>query len=387
MSISFNHDEARALIRQIATQADIDHVDPAWLRRIETLSRLCEEGVSRTHIAFLGTAMVAKSLRSDVDLFAVKPRHSPGNPGAYSARSLCHGVLVPLAPELGVNIGVTGREPLNNQPYFRMTRLGDDTPVHAGARAAFDHMVEMVGDLQRLSTTDAARAALAAYIAERRRHQPRYVVPASDPTIEADALPAAIRALVRENSENGKRAQAAVAGLVDAFAGPDRVESGRINDPSRRHPGDVCVRSDGDRKGWEKAFEVRDKVVSFSDVRLFMRKCLAKGVSEAAVVAVAGNQPPLAITDLSREASTSGMGLAVFSGWESITEQALFWATDPRPTAVRNVVDYIGQRLIGVEASPAALRLWGELVGRNTTANSPPAKTINKSLFGGHSDT
>ena len=385
MSISFDRSEASALVRGVAALAGPDQVDPIWFDRVKTLSRLCEEGVSKTHIAFLGTAMIAKSLRSDVDLFAVKPQHAPDNPRAYSARTLCHGVLVPLAPELGVNIGVTGREPLNNQPYFRMIRLGDDTPVHAGARAAFDYMVQMVSDLQELPGIEAARVALAAFIAERRQHQPHYVVPEGDPTIGADALPTAIRALVRENSENGKRAQAVVAGLVDAFAGPDRVESGRINDPSRRHPGDVCVRGAEDGSGWEKAFEVRDKVVSVSDIRLFTMKCRAMGVLEAAVVAVAGNQPPLDIRGLRRQAATAGMGLIVFTGWESITEQALFWAREARPIAARRAVDFIGQRLIAVEASPTALRLWAELVGCNVTAN-PTLAANGRSLFGDPSD-
>ena len=385
MSISFDRSEAQALVRGVAAAAEPDQVDPIWFDRVRTLSRLCEEGVSRTHIAFLGTAMIAKSLRSDVDLFAIKPKHSPDNPRAYSARSLCHGVLVPLAPELGVNIGVTGREPLNNQPYFRMTRLADGTPVHAGARAAFDHMVEMVRDLQELPTLGSARAALAAFIAERRQHRPHYVMPTDDPTIGADALPGAIEALVRENSENGRRAQAVVAGLLDAFAGPDRVESGRINDPSRRHPGDVCVRSAEDRSRWEKAFEVRDKVVSVSDVRLFTRKCLTMGVLEAAVVAVAGNQPPLDIRELSKQADTAGMGLMVFTGWESITKQALFWAGEPRPTAVRRAVGFIGERLIAVEASPTALRLWAELVGHDLTAN-PTSAATSRSLFADPTD-
>ena len=52
--------------------------------------------------------------------------------GVISADSGCHSVLVPAAAELGISLGVTGREPLNNQPYFRMTRLGDNQPVHAG---------------------------------------------------------------------------------------------------------------------------------------------------------------------------------------------------------------------------------------------------------------
>ena len=75
--------------------------------------------------------MIAKAMRLDVDLFAIKPLHAHDNPNAFSARSLCHAVLVPLAADLAISIGVTGREPLNNQPYFRMTRLGDNTDQRA----------------------------------------------------------------------------------------------------------------------------------------------------------------------------------------------------------------------------------------------------------------
>src|SRR5580658_10419921 len=120
---------AAALFRAEAKQAATGKVDAAWTQKVEKLSQLCEEGVSKTHIAFLGTEMLAKAMDRRVDLFAIKPDHAPDNPNAFSARTLCHTVLVPLSAELGVSIGVTGREPLNNQPYFRMTRLGDDTPV------------------------------------------------------------------------------------------------------------------------------------------------------------------------------------------------------------------------------------------------------------------
>jgi hypothetical protein len=63
--------------------------------------------------------MLAKSVNHEADLFAIKPDHAPDNPLAFSARTLCHGIIVPLSAELGISIGVTGREPLNNQPYFR----------------------------------------------------------------------------------------------------------------------------------------------------------------------------------------------------------------------------------------------------------------------------
>ncbi len=264
-------DRAAALVREEA--AANGPVDKAWTAKIEKLSQLCEEGVSKTHIAFLGTVILAKAMNRRADLHAIKPEHAPDNPNAFSARTLCHSVLVPLAAELGISLGVTGREPLNNQPYFRMTRLGDDTPVHPGGRAAFTFMVELVDELEKLKTEAGARAALRAFIAVRRRYQPRYLAREGEVTVTPEQLAVAVKAFVRENSEGGRRAQAVAAGLMDVFAGVERVESGRINDPSRKYPGDVCVRSAADPEQWEKAIEVRDKPVAASDVQIFGKKC------------------------------------------------------------------------------------------------------------------
>lgn len=243
---------ATRIVREEARKSESGPLNAAWTEKVEKLSRQCADGVSTTHIAFLATAMLAKAADRRADLFAIKPRHAPGNPNAFSARTLCHGVIVPLAAELGFSIGVTGREPLNNQPYFRMTRLGDDTPVHPGGRTAFDYMVELVRELAVVEDEAPAREALRAFIAVRRRYQPRYIDHEDGRQINPDQLVAAIARLVNEEPEGGRRAQAVVAGLMDVFAGPDRVESGRINDPSRKYPGDVCVRSGDDPDVWEK---------------------------------------------------------------------------------------------------------------------------------------
>ena len=364
MSIRIDKNEAAALLRAAAVEAERDAVYVDWLAKVGALSQLCEKADSRTHIAFLGTAMIAKAMCLDVDLFAIKPQHAGNNRNAYSARTLCHGVLVPIAADLGFNIGVTGREPLNNQPYFRMTRLGDDTPVRPNAHAAFNRTVELVGELQTLSTKKEARTALTAFIANRREYQRRYIVPDGEFTIAPDALLVAIGALVQDGSENGRRAQAVVAGLVDAFAGPERVESGRINDPSRKHPGDVCVRAVDESDAWEKAFEVRDKPVALSDVQIFGNKCLNMGVREAAVIAVADGQVPLDDAKLSKWSVTLGLGMTVFISWKSIVDQVLFWSGDPGPITAHRAVEYIHERLIEVETSPGAVELWARLTGR-----------------------
>jgi hypothetical protein len=104
----------------------------------------------------------------------------------------------------------------------------------------------------------------------------------------------------------------------------------RVNDPSRNYPGDVCIRSAVDEDEWDKAFEVRDKPVAAADVQIFANKCIAMGVREAAIVMVAEQQQALGAETLSAWASERGMSLTLFRGWDSIIEQALFWADVPK---------------------------------------------------------
>lgn len=353
---------AIAIVREESIRADSGSLNASWVAKVEQLSRLCEDGVSTTHIAFLATAMLAKAVDARVDLYAIKPKLSPSNPNAYSARSLCHGVLVPLAAELGFNLGVTGREPLNNQPYFRMTQLGDDTPVHQGARPAFDYMMQLVNELNQSKSEANARDAICAFISVRRKYQPRYIDYAGNTRLTPDRLLNAISSFVRENSEGGKRAQAVVAGLMDVFAGPDRVESGRINDPSRHYPGDVCIRSSQDPNVWEKAIEVRDKPVSTQDVQIFAKKCVDMAVKEATLVMVSDNQVPIDTIDMTLWANGFGIGLTLFHGWFNFVDQALFWSAQPKPVAANYAAAFIYQRLVSVEASPATVSLWQSLV-------------------------
>jgi hypothetical protein len=358
--IHLSKEEAERLIREQAKLSETDPGDAEWIKKVERLSLLCEQGVSKTHIAFLGTVMLAKALEVRADLFAIKPRHADtaDRERSFSARTLCHGVLVPLAAEFGINLGVTGREPLNNQPYFRMTRLDDGTPVHVGARTAFNYMVELVKELQHINDKKKAASALRAFISVRRRAQPRYAGSEGEAIISPEQLVDAIHRLVREDSEGGKRAQAVVAGLLDVFAGKERVEAGRINDPSRKYPGDVCVRLQADATKLEKAFEVRDKPVTETDVRIFGKKCVDMGVREAAVLMASESQPMLDMADLDRWAEGFGLGLTIFYGWPNLVEQVLFWSELPKPVAASRAVPAIHVRLIEIEASPKAIDRW-----------------------------
>ena len=355
---------ANAILREEAAAA-AGQVDPGWEAKVERLSQLCEDGMSRTHIAFLGTEMLAKAVDARADLRAIKPTLDPKNPNAYSARSLCHGVLVPLSAELGFSLGVSGREPLNNQPYFRMNHLGDAAPVHNGAQPAFDFMISLIDQLQQGSSAD-ARQALRAFVVVRSRYQKRYGAAAAETiAITPNKLLRAIRQLVAANSEGGRRAQAAAAGLLDVVAGTGRVESGRINDPSRHYPGDVAVlaveTAEGGVEVFEKAFEVRDKPARFSDVALFGRTCADRGVREAAMVLVSDAQRAIEPEEVRQWSASIGISMTLFIGWESFVDQCLFWAPSPKFEAATLARETIRERLIGVEASAVAVDMWDDL--------------------------
>jgi hypothetical protein len=63
-----------------------DVVDPSWEERIQHLSEICERS-TRTHIAFLGTAPLAKPVTLDADAFAVNRSNTPGTYDSLSAET------------------------------------------------------------------------------------------------------------------------------------------------------------------------------------------------------------------------------------------------------------------------------------------------------------
>lgn len=358
---------ARGVLYEEAAKAAAGHIDPSWAKPIEQLSEAAK-GAGLTHIAFLGTAILAKCVDPKVDVFAVK---SSAGPGAYSARGLCHSVLVPNAPELDINLGVTGREPLNNQPYFRIEgRLTRDAPVRSTARGVLNLVCDILDRLHHASEEE-ARQAMRAFIDVRRRHGTRYSRALDERlNVTVAELVRHIEALVSHSSEGGRTAQAVVAGLMDVFAGQGRVDARRVNDPSRTTPADVNVRSaSGD--GWERSFEVRDKPVSREDLYLLVSKCVESRVGEAVMVAIAPAPEIKLVDEASAWAADRGVNLVLFNDWSSLVVQTLHWAPGPTLEAATLLPGRIEQRLIEVEASSEALQLWSELFGAGLVSGAP----------------
>jgi hypothetical protein len=356
-------DRARAILLREAEEAKGSQrpEEGPWVAAVESLSRTCE-GSARTHIAFLGTALLAKATDLKVDPFAVKA--GAGTPGAYSARGLGHGVLVPLAPKLGIDLGVSGREPLNNQPYFRISRftheevlplVKDDGPAR--------ELVRILERVSLISTAAEASLALRAFIRVRRRHVISYPAPTSYITVTSIAdLGSRIDAFVLLDSEGGKRAQASAAGLFDSIYGHERIVTTRVNDPDRHLPGDVGVlHSEARQDRWERVLEVRDKPVSEEDLYLFSDKALRARVWKASVLGVAPNQPEFSPEGVIEWAWERGLVLSTSWSWRVFLRQLALWSSDPYQQILENSPKMIRTRLVELEVSVAGVFEWDRL--------------------------
>ncbi|KAB2912693.1 MAG: restriction endonuclease, SacI family [Hyphomicrobiaceae bacterium] len=355
--VRIDKDRARQILWEEAAKALAGYIDRTWEASIVSLSDACE-GASKTHIAALGTAILAKCTNPAVDVFALKA--SVGDRG-YSARSLAKDVLAPNARELDINIGATGPEPLNNQPYFHESTISRDMNVKGNAAKAVSILCDVLDRLQALPDEASARAALRAYIAVRRRYGPRYSK-TIDLTLDVtiDELIARVIAFVSADSEGGRRAQAIVAALMDLISGVDRVKARRINDPSRTVPGDVAVRTDDD-DGWERTLEVRDKPVSREDLIILASRAADAGVGEAIMVAVAAGQPQIAIAEPRAWAAQRGVSLTLFTEWDTLIRQVLLWAPTPALEAARHLPNLVQERLIALEVPEATVASWGAM--------------------------
>lgn len=359
MSVKLDVGAARRTLLQAAQLANDGGSSARWLQHIEHLSNLSKVG-PKTHIAFIGTALLARSTDPRADPFALHVR--AGTPGAYSARTLAKDVLVPTCRELRVHLGVTGREPLNNQPYFHNDVVSREMNVHGRARLALEHVCNLLEELAQLSRRDELLAALAAFVKVRQAYWSTaadYFSP--DTSLAFGDLLQRIETFVAANSEGGKRAQAVAAGLMDVVEGEENVETARINDPDRNFPGDVAAyaRSGATAKRTVvRVLEVRDKPITDSDLRDFASKALRAGVARAGILVVAAAQPVLPLADAQEEATLSGVNLELFVGWTVFVRQLFFWLRGDAADPVNDAHQFIYKRLIQLECSAEAQKDW-----------------------------
>jgi hypothetical protein len=203
--------------------------------------------------------------------------------------------------------------------------------------------------------------ALHAYIAVRRRYVPEYADGGEAKIASLAALLEAVSEFMAAGSAGGSHAQAIAAGVMDAGLGPDRVESGRINDPSRHYPGDVCIWTSPERETVARAIEVRDKPVSEADIHIFARRCQAEGLQDCGVLMVSQRQLPLDDAALHRWADGIGINLRLWHGWGTFVRETLFWSEVGANDATALAVTNTRARLIDAEVDADAINRWDAL--------------------------
>lgn len=358
MSASVNIETAKRAFASAAELAHAGGANAAWEQRFVSLSKICETA-PKTHLAFVGTVLLAKATNPAVDVFALHVK--AGTPGAYSARAVAQHALVPEARRLKVDIGVSGKEPLNNQPYFRHHVVSRSMTVHGRAKAALNAVCDILDDLSGIQDSAVLVSALAAFVKVRRTYwKPPAPYSSPEAALALIEFVQLIEDFVAQNSEGGRRAQAVAAGLMDSFHSVGTVETSRINDPDRQFPGDVAVYDPTDDETapvLRLAIEVRDKPVTDDDVRTFSDKA-ATFVGRAAILAVSLGQQEIDIAGAKTAAAAGGLHLEVFIGWTPYARQIFFWSPEDAAKAIRAAHEFIYQRLGELECSPDALESW-----------------------------
>lgn len=318
MSISLDHTRAKAILFEetaAARRGDTSPLVETWRARLVQLGELCPHGKSSTVVAALGTAMLAKATNSGVDVYALLDRGEAAK--SYSARSLADNVWARHRAELGIDIGANGANPLNNTPFIGKTRIDEITGVRN--KAGWTLFMECMDALEHLKSSDEARQALRGFILARSRSllTALDLSPQEGDDLTQARLVAIMDRFVAEDSDGGRRAQAVVAGLLDAAFGEERVVVGVINDPDRHAPLDVSV-TDG-QGTFSVAFEVKDKPISEHHVRSTVEKTVKDhALRNLAFVAVSKQQQTRDFDPVVLWAARHGVKLTMFLDWSSI---------------------------------------------------------------------
>ena len=348
MGLTIDRKRARKQLARALELARSDVVLPVdWMARTQRVAQFED----KTCLVVLGTALLATATDDTVDALTLKSR--AGNK-AYSARGLAHDVLVPASIDHRFNLRTTGREPLNNQPFFHSDRV--DAMPRVKHPEEIEYLVECLEAAHYLREEEAVQA-LAAFL----RHRiavTEQAVPIDLGHTSADLirLKDACSHFLNKSAESGKRAQALVAAAFDLVF--DDVRTAKVFDPSRKLPGDV--------QAFHKlepvvAVEVRAKAVTYSDAMHFVRAVAAAGFPHAMIAGV--ESVDAEVLRLSKEAwEETGVFVTVYTQFSDILLDALAWSRRPLHQLLAEFPKDVVDRLIQLEVKTSSMALWGELV-------------------------
>jgi hypothetical protein len=269
-----------------------------WLNRVRRIG----ECPSKTYVAALGTALLAKATDPAIDALTIK---SKAGPAAYSMRGVVK-VLVEKAPLYGYHLGVTKREPLNNQPWFGADRIDRIQNLRADAQPFHRDLVRYLSDVNRADQAD-AHEALAAFLRLRIEFATTDRASKAELRVvggqQLEDLIEVVQIYVQGDTDGGRRGQALVAALLDLCHSDVRLAA--INDPTSA---DVAVAVAG---VVILIVEAKQKLVEESDALNTAADAARRGADKSLLVAIAPRQRPLDKARIRRQAEAEYGVLAV----------------------------------------------------------------------------
>lgn len=352
MGIRIDNLEAKRRLQEAADWAASDlPVSVFWYEATEHAFRM----QSKTYVAALGTALLARSVDDRVDPLSIKSSYSDSS---YSLRTLAHSVLVPSAKEMKFSLRVTGREPINNQPFFRYDHM--DLIDRVRNISEHQHFVDNLRTLS-LENRSSAIEGLASFL--------RYAFLAHGETYRAFAAPAnyisfnSVLSIIRIYTsraalERPKRLQALVAAVLDV--GNRNILTRKLNDPSRDFPGDIHLLDCGVP---QLAVEVRGKPVTATEIAGFVQACRMHDISKACVVIDSFDHSKLDISTLIQmSAHTDGVSLTVFENIVDFFVYILNTSSMSQTSAIETFLTAAEVRLREMEVDVSSLAEWSDLV-------------------------
>lgn len=351
MGLAIDLDEARTVLAAAVERATSTRSVPEewieWTRRVDA-------SPSKTFTVALGTALLAKAANPAIDALALK---ATSGHDAYSARTVGHAVLVPGAVQYGYDLRATGREPLNNQPFFRYDRIDEIDRIHANARPHLPNLIAACKAINRLDAEEAT-AALAAYLRVRvEAARARRAIDLRGTGLSMRGLIDKTEGFITRRPEGGRRGQAFVAAAFD-LASPN-VRSARVNDPSRRMPGDVQLL---ERGAPVLAVEVRQKPVSHEEAMQFAESLRKGEVATGLIAMLDPSQPELDEYDVLADAEALyGVFLTLAYGVHDVLAAAAVWCGRPLDAVLSEFPVRMLERLEEIEVSREGVQSWAAL--------------------------
>ena len=346
MAHTISQPDARLVLAHAAKIALSDSPVPEYWERFAEEVFMMD---AKTYTPALGAALLAKATDDGIDPLAIKATGERG----YSLRTVGHSVLVPAAQAMGFSIRTTGREPLNNQPFFRydhMTRIG-----RVRNREQLDWFVEKLQGANSLDA-ESARLALAAFLRVAFRQAKARAFIEIDQVFMtiSEVLSATSAYLVHGVAERPKKLQAFVAAAYDMTH--DDVRSRNINDPSRDYPGDVQAYFNDVPF---LAVEVRGKPVPATELDAFITACAHVGITRVGLMVDAPDHRPIDRSQLRSQFLKAGsVHLSLYESVTALIEAALEWTDEPHDLAASRFVTAALARLKEVEVTDIALDEW-----------------------------